>query len=80
MPSVWNGWREAKDAASACTEVKMKDTPRLLNLPETERGTIWMRVPHNRRQSNWDSIDDPVVHSLAGLLWKRTIKMVGRLS
>ena len=52
---------EASDAVSAYTQVKMSDAPRLLELPETECPTVWIRLPRNCRPKHWDNIDDQMV-------------------
>ena len=52
---------EANDAVLACTQDKMKNAPRLLKLRDTERSTIWIRLPSNRRPAIWDKVVDPVV-------------------
>ena len=52
---------EANDAVSACTQVKMSDTSRLLKLLEIECSTVWIRLLRNRRPKHWDNIDDPMV-------------------
>ena len=60
---------QAADAASAYTQVKMVDAPRMLRIPP----------------KSWSSMEDPVVplerkvvhgHPLAGLLWERQFEEV----
>ena len=43
---------------------------------------LWIRLPRHKRPNSWSNIEDPVVprernlygHSLAGLLWERTVR------
>ena len=48
---------EANDAVY--TRVEIKDDPSLLKVPDTACSTKRKRLPHNRRPTNWDKIDDP---------------------
>ena len=66
---------QATDAISAYTQVKMKDAPKLLKIPKSERPDIWSRLPRHKWPKSWSSMEDPVVpfernlygHPLAGL-------------
>ena len=67
---------QAADAASAYTQVKMEDAPKLLKVPKPERLDRWIRPPRHKWPKSWSSTEDPVVplernlcgHLLAGLL------------
>ena len=67
--------RQAADAVSAETQVKMEDAPKLLKIPKSECPDIWIRLPRHRWPKSWSSTEDPVVlleqnlygHPLAGL-------------
>ena len=69
---------QAADAASAYTQVKMEDAPKLLKIPESECPDIWTRLPRHKWPKSCSSIEDPVVplernlygHPLVGLLWE----------
>ena len=50
--------KQINGAVSAYTEVKINNTSRSLELPETECRTVWIRLCRNRPQE-WDNIDDP---------------------
>ena len=71
--------RKAADAASASTQVKKKDAPKLLKIPKTECPDIWIRLPKHTWPTPWSSMEDPVVpfernlygHPFAGQLWER---------
>ena len=71
--------REAADAVSAYTQVKMKDAPKLLKHPKSECQDVGICLPRHKWQKSWSNIEDPVVprdrnlygHPLAGLLWER---------
>ena len=71
--------RQAADAVSAYTQVKMEDAPKLLKFPKSECPDTWIRLPRHKWPKSWSSMEDPVVllerslygHPLAGLLWER---------
>ena len=73
---------QAADAVSAYTQVKMEDAHKLLKIPKSECPDIWIRLPQHKWPKSWSSMEDPVVplernlygHSLAGLLWERTVR------
>ena len=75
---------QAADAVSACTQVKMKDSPKLLKIPKSECPDIWIRLPRHKWPKSWSSMEDPVVHlernlcghPSAGLLWKMQFEIV----
>ena len=52
---------QAADAASAYTQVKMKDAPKLLKNPKSECPDIWIRLPRHKWPKSWSSMEDPVV-------------------
>ena len=52
---------QAADAVSACTQVKMKDTHKLLKNPKSECPAIWIRLPRHKWPKSWSSMEDPVV-------------------
>ena len=70
---------QAADAASAHTQVKLEDAPRLLKIPKSECPDVWIRLPRHKWPKFWANIGDPVVplernlygHPLAGLSWTR---------
>ena len=76
--------RQAADAVSAYTHVKMEDAPKFLNIPKSECPDIWIRLPRHNWPKSWSSMDDPVVplernlygHPLAGLLWERQFEKI----
>ena len=76
--------RQAADAVSAYTQVKMEDAPKLLTIPKSECPDIWVRLPKHRWPKSWSSMEDPVVplernlygHPLAGLLCERQFDKV----
>ena len=76
--------RQAADAVSAYTQVKMEDAPKLLNIPKSECPDFWIRLPRHKWPKSWSSIEDPVVplernlygHPLAGLLWERQFENI----
>ena len=53
--------RQAADAVSACTQVKMEDAPKLLKIPKSECPDIWIRLPRHKRPKSWSRMEDPVV-------------------
>ena len=57
--------REANDAVSEYTRVKMSDASRLPKLPETECPTIGFKLPRNRCPKRWDNVEDPTAHENA---------------
>ena len=75
--------RQAADAVSAYTHVKMEDPSTLLRIPKSECPDIWIRLPKHK-WSKSSSMEDPVVplernlygHPLAGLLWERQFEKV----
>ena len=76
--------RQAADAASACTQVKMKDASTLLKIPKSECPDFWIRLPKHKWPKSWSSLEDPVDplerylygHPLAGLSWERQFEKV----
>ena len=74
----------AAKAASAYTQVKMEDAPKLLKVPKSECPDIWIRLPRHKWPKSWSSMEDPVVplernlygHPLAGLLWEREFEKI----
>ena len=76
--------RQAADAASAYTQVKMEDAHKLVKIPKSECPDIWIRLPRHKWPKSWSSMEDPVVplernlygHPLAGLLWERQFEKV----
>ena len=75
---------QAADAASAKTQVKTEDAPRLLKIPKSECPDIWIRLPRHKRPKSWSGMEDPAVplernlygHLLAGLLCERQFEAV----
>ena len=75
---------QAADAASAYTQVKMEDGPKLSKILNSECPDIWIRLPRHKWPKSWSSMEDAVVlfernlygHLLAGLLWERQIEKV----
>ena len=75
---------QAADAVSAYTQVKMKDAPILLKIPNLDCPDIWIRLPRHKWPKSWSSMEDPVVplernlygHPLAGPLWERQFEKV----
>ena len=74
---------QAADAASAYTQVEMKDASKLLKIPKSECPDIWILLPGHKWPKSWSSMEDPVVlernlygHPLAGLLWERQFEKV----
>ena len=51
----------ASDAISAYTQVKMTEAPRLPEMPKEECPEIWIVIPPQQRQKDWNNTDDPVV-------------------
>ena len=52
---------QAADATTACTKVKMKDDPKLLNIPKSECPDVWTHLPKHKWPQSWNNIEDPVV-------------------
>ena len=75
---------QAADAASAYTQVKKEDAPKLLKNPKSECPDIWIRLPRHKWPKSWSIMEDPVVplernlygHPLAGLLWERQFEKI----
>ena len=71
--------RQAADAVSAYTHVKLEDASKLLKIPMSDCPDVWIRLPRHKWPKSWANIEDPVVplerklfgHPLAGLLWER---------
>ena len=53
--------RQAADAVSAYTQIKMEDAPSLLKNPKSECPDIWIRLPKHKWPKSWSCIEDPVV-------------------
>ena len=76
--------RQAADAVSAFSLVKMDDAPKLLKNPKSECPDIWIRLPRHKWPKSWSSMEDPVVllegnlygHPLAGPLWERQFENI----
>ena len=76
--------RQAADAVSAYTQIKMEDAPKLLKIPKSQCADIRIRLPRHKWPKSWSSMEDPVVplernlygHSLAGLLWERQFEKI----
>ena len=76
--------RQAADAISAYTQVKMEDAPKLLKIQNSECPDIWIRLPRHKWPRSWSSMEDPVVplernmygHPLTGLLWERQFEKI----
>ena len=76
--------RQAADAVSDYTQVKMEDAPKLLKIPKSECPDIWIRLPRHKWPKSWSNVEDPVVplernlygHPLAGLLWERQFEKI----
>ena len=75
---------QAADAASAFSQVKMEDAPKLLKIPKSECPDIWIRPPRHKWPKSRSSMEDPVVplernlygHPWAGLLWERQFEKI----
>ena len=72
--------RQAADAVSAETQVKMEDAPSFLKRSQSQNAQIFGYVYQNTNgHKSWSSMEDPVVplernlygHFLSGLLWER---------
>ena len=76
--------KQAADAVSAYTQVKMEDAPTLLEITKSECPDIWIRLPKHTWPKSWSSMEDPVVHlernlcgnPVAGPLWERQFEKV----
>ena len=53
--------RQAADAVSAYTQVKMEDAHKLLKIPKSECPDIWIRLPRHKWPKSWSNMEDPVV-------------------
>ena len=51
--------RQAADAVSAETQVKMEDDPKLLKIPKSECPDIWIRLPRHKWPKSWSSMERP---------------------
>ena len=49
--------RQAADAVSAYTQVKMEDAPKLLKYPKSECPDIWIRLPRHKWPKPWSSME-----------------------
>ena len=75
---------QAADAVSACTQVKMEHTTKLMKIPKSECPDIWIRLPRHKWPESWSSMEDPVAplqrnlygHPWAGLLWERQFEKI----
>ena len=71
--------RQAADAVSAYTKVKMEDAPTLLIKIKSECPDFWIRPPRHKWPKSLFTMEDPVVplernlygHPLARLLWEK---------
>ena len=52
---------QAAYAVSACTQVKMEDSPTLFEVPKSVCPDIWIRLPKHRGPKSWEKIEDLVV-------------------
>ena len=76
--------RQAADAVSAKTRVKMDDAPKLIKIPKSECPDIWIRLPRHKWPKSWSSMEDQSFllkrnlygHPLAGLLWERQFEKI----
>ena len=55
---------QAADAASAYTQVKVEDAPKLLKIPKSECPGFWIRLPRHKWPKSCANIEDPVVPPL----------------
>ena len=65
--------RQAADAVSAYTQVKMEDAHNLLKIPKSECPDIWIRLPRHKWPKSWSSMEDPVVplnETCTVILWQ----------
>ena len=71
--------RQAADAVSGYTQVRMDDAPKLLKIPKSECPDLWIRLPRHKRRQSWSNIEKLHVVFLernlyglppAGLLWE----------
>ena len=76
--------RQAADAVSAYTQVKMQDASTSAKIPKSECPDIWRRLPKHECPKSWSNMEDPVVplernlygHPLAGLLWEMQLEKI----
>ena len=76
--------RQAADAVSPKTKVKMEDAPKILKIPKSECPDISIRLPRHKWPKSWISMEDAVVplernlyrHPLAGLLWEMQFEKI----
>ena len=76
--------RQAADAVSAYTQVKVEDAPKFLKIAKSECADIWIRLPRHKWPKSWSNMEDPVVplernlfgHPLAGLLWEMQFEKI----
>ena len=76
--------RQAADAVSAYTQVKMEDAPIFFKIPKSECPDTWSRLPKHKWPESWSSMEDPVVplernqygHPLARQSWERQFEKV----
>ena len=76
--------RQAADAISAYTQVKMDNAPSLLKILKSECPDIRTRPIKHERPKSWFSMEDPVApleqnlygHPLPGLWWERQFEKV----
>ena len=54
---------QAADAASAYTQVKMADAPKLLKIPKSQCPDIWIRLARHKWPKSWSSVEYPVPSS-----------------
>ena len=48
--------RQAADAVSAYTQVKMEDAQKLLKIPKSECPDIWIHLPRHKLPESWSSM------------------------
>ena len=51
--------RQAADAVSAHTQVKMDDASTFLKNPKSENPDFWIRLPKHKWPKSWSSMEDP---------------------
>ena len=74
--------RQAADAESAYTQVKVEDASKLLKISRSECPYNWIRLPRHKWPKSWSSMEDPVVplarnlygHPLTKLLMVNAIR------
>ena len=72
---------QASDAASAYTQVKLEDAPRLLKIPKSECPDVWIRLPQpislgDFSQCMWDDIKMAGKNQNMAPMWKKWMKNV----